>query len=163
MGGTHGDRIPRAAILGAAGLVVVTILAAAGARLTGMGTVEVPSSSAVETRELVFEDAADGSVVVRGPADGDVLHVVQPGTNGFLRGVLRGLARDRKLRGIGPEPAFVLTRWADGRLTLEDPETGRRLYLGPFGSENVQVFVNLLQAGAAGTATTAANGAADQR
>src|SRR6056297_2920774 len=93
MGGAHGDRIPRPAILGAAGLVVVTILAAAGARLTGMGTVEVPPSAAVETRQLVFEDAADGSVVVRAPAGGEVLHVVQPGTNGFLRGVLRGLAR----------------------------------------------------------------------
>ncbi|WP_405234850.1 photosynthetic complex assembly protein PuhC [Lentisalinibacter orientalis] len=163
MSDAHGDRIPRPAIFGALALVVLTILAAAGARLTGVGTVEVPPSAAVESRELAFEDAADGSVVVRDPAAGDVLYVVEPGTNGFLRGVLRGLARDRKLRGIGPEPAFVLTRWADGRLTLEDPETERRLYLGPFGSDNVKIFVTLLQAGAGETAQTAANGAATQR
>ncbi|HZX23477.1 MAG TPA: photosynthetic complex assembly protein PuhC [Woeseiaceae bacterium] len=162
MSDTHGDRIPRPAILGALALVAVTILAAAGARLTGVGTVEVPPSAAVDSRELAFADAADGSVVVRDAA-GDVLYVVEPGTNGFLRGVLRGLARDRKLRGIGPEPAFVLTRWADGRLTLEDPETERRLYLGPFGSDNVKIFVTLLQAGAGESAQTAANGAATQR
>lgn len=162
MSDAHGDRIPRPAIFGALALVVVTILAAAGARLTGLGTVEVPPSVAVDSRELAFEDAADGSVVVRDAA-GEVLYVVEPGTNGFLRGVLRGLARDRKLRGIGPEPAFVLTRWADGRLTLEDPQTERRLYLGPFGSDNVKIFVTLLQAGADETAQTAANGAATQR
>lgn len=158
----QGDRIPRPAIMGAAGLVIVTILAAAGARLTGMGTVEVPPSTAVESRELAFADAADGSVVVRDAA-GEVLHVVAPGTNGFLRGVLRGLARERKLSGIGQGPPFLLTRWADGRLTLEDPETGRRLYLGPFGSDNVQVFVQLLHAGGGETATAAAAGTATQR
>ncbi|WP_405221687.1 photosynthetic complex assembly protein PuhC [Lentisalinibacter sediminis] len=162
MSDVHGDRIPRPAIFGALALVVVTILAAAGARLTGVGTVEVPPSAAVDSRELVFEDAADGSVVVRDAAGG-VLYVVEPGTNGFLRGVLRGLARDRKLRGIGPEPAFVLTRWADGRLTLEDPQTERRLYLGPFGSDNVKIFVTLLQTGADETAQTAANGVATQQ
>jgi len=162
MGAAHGDRIPRPAIIGAAGLVLVTILAAAGARLTGMGTVEVPPSTAVGSRALTFEDAPDGSVLVRDPAAGEVLHVVAPGTNGFLRGVLRGLARERKLRGVGPEPAFVLTRWADGRLTLEDPETERRLYLGPFGSDNVKIFVELLQTDGE-TATTAANGTAEQR
>jgi len=56
----------------------------------------------------------------------------------------------------------VLTRWADGRLTLEDPETERRLYLGPFGSDNVKIFVELLQTDGE-TATTAANGTAEQR
>ncbi len=162
MGSSHGDRIPRPALAGAGALVAVAILAAAGARLTGVGTVEVPPSRVVESRALTFEDAGDGSVVIREAGSTDVLHVVAPGTNGFLRGVLRGLARERKLRGVGREPAFRLTRWADGRLTLEDPETERRLYLGPFGSTNVEVFVELLGAGDIDTTRTAAAGAAGQ-
>lgn len=162
MSDTQGDRIPRPAIVGAAALVIVTIIAAAGARLTGVGTVEVPPSAVVASRALTFQDGDDGSVVIREAGTAEVLHVVAPGTNGFLRGVLRGLARDRKLSGIGREPAFLLTRWADGRLTLEDPETDRRLYLGPFGSVNVAVFVALLETGSVTTTTTtaAADGAA---
>lgn len=160
MSGGHSDRIPRAAILGACGLAVLTIFAAGTARLTGLGTVEVPPSTALESRSLTFEDATDGSVVIRDGFTGGILDVVAPGTNGFLRGVLRGLARERKLSGIGREPAFVLTRWADGRLTLEDPETGRRLYLGPFGSGNVAVFVGLLQAQSGETTTAAAEASA---
>ena len=142
--------IPRPALIGASALVLLTILAAFGSRVTGIGTVAVPPSVVVESRALVFEDAEDGSVAVRDPAQGSIVYRVAPGTNGFLRGVLRGLARERKLRGIGSQSAFVLTRWADGRLTLEDPETKRRLFLGPFGAANVAVFVDLLRPPAAG-------------
>ena len=65
------------------------------------------------------------------------MYVVAPGTNGFLRGVLRGLARERKLERSAIEPPFRLTRWADGRLSLEDPATGRRIDdLEAFGPTN---------------------------
>ncbi len=160
----HADAtIPRPAIIGASLLVVLTVVAALAARLTGVGTVEVPPSVAVESRQLVFEDAADGSVRISAPDGAEVLRV-EPGTNGFLRGVLRGLARERKLQGIGPADPFLLTRWADGRLTLEDPRTGRRLFLGPFGSDNVRVFVRLLGAGdELRTAAATARGTERQR
>ena len=153
MGERRDGAIPGPAIAGASLLVVLTVLAALASRLTGVGTVEVPPSVAVESRPLVFADAADGSVRVSAP-DGAEVYRVSPGTNGFLRGVLRGLARERKLQRIGSEHPFLLTRWADGRLTIEDPETGRRLFLGPFGADNVQVFVDLL--GSESETTTAA-------
>ena len=68
----------------------------------------------------------DGSIQVTDARTGQVAASVEPGTNGFIRGTLRGLARERKRQGIGIEPPFMLTRWADGRLSLEDPTTGRR-------------------------------------
>ncbi len=141
--------IPRAAVAGAVALVVVSVIAVYASRATGVGIVTTPASLAVDSRRLVFEDSADGSVIVQDAEAGAIVHVVEPGTNGFLRGVLRGLARDRKLKGVGSGPPFVLTRWADGRLTLADPQTDRRIDLAPFGAENVQVFVNLLTGGAA--------------
>ena len=47
------------------------------------------------------------------------------GQSGFVRGTLRGLARERKRMGLGAEQPFVLMGRADGRLTLKDPATGR--------------------------------------
>ncbi len=58
--------------------------------------------------------------------------VVQ-GQNGFLRGTLRGLARARHSEGLDDRTPFHLAAWPDGRLTLDDPATGRRLDLEAFG------------------------------
>jgi putative photosynthetic complex assembly protein len=69
---------------------------------------------------------------------------VEPGTGGFIRGVLRALVRERRLSGTGAEPPFTLTRWRDGRLTLDDSATGRRLELTSFGPDNAAVFADLL-------------------
>jgi putative photosynthetic complex assembly protein len=70
--------------------------------------------------------------------------VLAPGTNGFIRGVLRGLARDRRSRGISQEPAFRLAQWPDGRLSLEDLATGKRIELGSFGATNRAAFAQIL-------------------
>ena len=107
----------------------------------------MPETSAVETRSLRFEDMRNGSIQVTDARTGKVAASVEPGTNGFIRGTLRGLARERKRRGIGIEPPFMLTRWADGRISLEDPETGRVIELDAFGPTNGEAFAQLLTAG----------------
>jgi putative photosynthetic complex assembly protein len=58
----------------------------------------------------------------------------------FVRGTMRGLARERKRSGIGATPPFILSSRADGRLTLEDPQTGRHVDLEAFGQANAGVF-----------------------
>ena len=67
-----------------------------------------------------------------------------PGSNGFLRATLRGLARERKRHEGGPEIPFRLTAWSNGRLTLADPATGRTVDLAAFGPTNAEVFGRLL-------------------
>jgi integrase len=79
------------------------------------------------------------------PKDGRMV-VVVAGEQGFLRGALRALARERSLRGLGPEHPFLLIGRADGRLTLEDPATGQRVDLESFGPTNAGVFRRLLTA-----------------
>ncbi len=138
---------PRSALFGAAGLITLAIMAAAGARLTGVGTSRMPEGIPVASRELHFADRSDGAVVISEAASGRIVDVASPGTNGFLRSTMRGLARDRRRRDIGAEAAFRLTRWADGRLSLEDEATGRRIDLGAFGPTNAAVFANLMTAG----------------
>jgi len=58
---------------------------------------------------------------------------------------MRGLARDRKMRGIGPEQPFRLERRVNGMLILHDTTTGRDIALGSFGPTNLEAFSQLLQ------------------
>jgi putative photosynthetic complex assembly protein len=138
---------PRGVLFGAAALLGVALMAAGFSRVTGIGKTVNPVATPVERIELRFEDRSDGAVAVfAGDATREV-GILEPGTNGFIRSVLRGLARERRAHGIGAEPAFELTRWADGRLSLGDPATGRSVELSAFGSSNAGAFVHFLGAG----------------
>jgi putative photosynthetic complex assembly protein len=103
----------------------------------------VPGGVAMAERNLRFADRADGAVVVTLADTGQVLEVAQ-GQNGFLRGTLRGFARQRKENGIGQMPPMRLTGYEDGRLILFDPSTGRQVDLEAFGATNEGVFAHLL-------------------
>ena len=67
------------------------------------------------------------------------------GEGGFLRGALRVMARERRMRGLGGEAPFELVGRADGRLTLLDPATGQRIDLEAFGPTNAGAFAALLR------------------
>jgi putative photosynthetic complex assembly protein len=142
MSGLAAERVvPRAAIVGAGVLVLLTMVAAGTARWTGVGTTQLPPAAEAAAIALSFADRPDGAVEILAEGERTVL---DPGTNGFIRGVLRGLARDRKMRGIGAETPFRLVRRVDGRLMLEDPATGRALDLGAFGTTNADAFARLM-------------------
>jgi putative photosynthetic complex assembly protein len=140
-------RIPRPVIAAAAGLALAVIVLAGAARRTGVGKDEAPVSVAVATRTLTFIDRESGGVGVIDAATRRTVVEVAPGTGGFVRGVLRALVRERRQRGADAGPPFTLTRWRDGRLTLDDSATGRRLELTSFGPDNEAVFDELLRRG----------------
>lgn len=147
MSDPFGDRpLPRAALIGAAALVGVAIASALVARLGDIGGTRLALTTPVEVRELRFADRDDGAVVVIDGPTGIVTDAFAPGTNGFVRGALRGLARERKRQDIGAEPPFRLARWTDGRVTLSDPTTGRVVDLVAFGPTNAAAFTRLLTA-----------------
>jgi len=137
-------QVPRSALIGAASLIAAVLLLVGFARVSGVGTTENPTSEPVGKQAIYFEDGADGSVTVLAPERDRVIAVLPPGTNGFIRSVVRGLARERRLRGLGPEGSFELSRWTDGRLSLDDPVTGRTVELGAFGPTNARAFARLL-------------------
>jgi putative photosynthetic complex assembly protein len=138
------EPLPQALLMALAGLALATLLLAAAARLTGWGTSHQPDAAAVALRELRFEDRSDGGIAILDARDGQVVGAAEPGTNGFLRSAVRGLVRERKRQGAGAEMPFRLVARADGRLTLEDPATGRRIDLESFGATNAAVFARLL-------------------
>ncbi|MEJ1159236.1 photosynthetic complex assembly protein PuhC [Prosthecomicrobium sp. N25] len=138
--------VPTAAVLGALVLVAGAVAVAALGHYGGIGRTVMPEAAAVAVKDLRFEDRG-GAVAVLDADTGAEVAQLAPGTNGFIRGVLRGLARERRMSGTGREPPFQLVRRADGRLTLVDPTTGRRIELDAFGPTNAEAFAKLLQPG----------------
>lgn len=147
---------PRAALAGAAGLVLMTVLGVGmhqhmkfSGRQTAVETAE--AAPIVAARSLKFVDlgggatAFGGKVAVLDPStDAHIADLVQ--TDGFIRAVLGGLNYERTKRHLQAEAVFTLTARADGKLTLEDPVTGSSINLGAFGAANRSVFLKFLPA-----------------
>lgn len=137
---------PKGALLGAAALILFSLAAAAAGRSGHFGLTDQPDSQVLVQRMLRFDDRSDGSVEVSDAVTNRRVALLAAGSNVFIRGTLRGFARERRASEVGPETAFALTRWADGRLTLEDPVTRRAVDLGAFGITNATSFAALLTA-----------------
>lgn len=147
---------PTLPLAGLGALVLVTLVAVAAARwLTVAPAASASSASATRstpdafgpvltTRALRFQDKPDGGIDVLDARSGQRIDVVAPGTQGFVRGALRGLAQERKRRGLDDGPPFELSAHAGGALVLADPATGRRLELASFGPTNAGAFARLL-------------------
>ncbi|MBC2668530.1 photosynthetic complex assembly protein PuhC [Novosphingobium piscinae] len=150
---SHENTVPRPALV-MAGALVATTLALTG--LVRVGVLNREAVPAVErardgvtanlVRHLVFADRGDGAVVVRDADSNRTLAVLvgEADGGGFVRGVMRGMARERKMHGIGGTAPFELTRWNNGTLTLRDPVTGRAIELGSFGETNRAAFARFL-------------------
>lgn len=150
---SHEDTVPTPALVSAAALVVFALALTATVRLGWLDRAAVPAVeraeaeiAAVAQRSLHFADMPDGSVEISDAASGVRVATIAAGgeQGGFIRGVLRGLARGRRMNGIGHEPAFTLTRWQDGSLSLRDDATGQTIELGAFGADNRAAFAALL-------------------
>jgi putative photosynthetic complex assembly protein len=136
-----GSGFPRGALIFGWLLVGGSLALATYGSITGMARPQPGETGIVVQRSLNFLDRADGAVVVE--EDGATVDVVQ-GQAGFLRGTLRGFARTRREKGIGSAPSMTLTAYADGRLVLYDPATGRQVDLEAFGADNEAVFARFL-------------------
>lgn len=136
--------VPRPAIIGAAVLIASTICIAAVARLAHLTSAWTPQDTPVAARSLNFNDGQDGSVEVVDSRTHGVVQRLAPGTNGFLRAIMRSLTRERRAAGIGSQTPFLLQLRSSGRVTLDDPATDRHVELNAFGHTNAQIFANLL-------------------
>lgn len=136
--------VPKAWLISAIALVLFSLAAVTTVRLTGVGGTKMTLPAAVESRDLLFEDGKDGAVLVYDARDRQLIDTLAPGTNGFVRVVLRGLARERRLGDVGKEPPFRLTRFENGQMTLQDTSTSKQIDLVAFGSSNAEAFARLM-------------------
>lgn len=162
-GHSHDNTVPRAALIGAAGCVIITLLLT-GAVSIGLlpGPVTMDQSrqssrvTALASRDLQFLDQKDGSVQIRDVTKGSIATTITPGSeSGFIRGVMRGIARDRMLRGLSFEQPFRVTLWSNQQLSIKDLATGRIIELNGFGNTNRMAFLTLLQPAPAAPAVAA--------
>lgn len=106
---------------------------------------------AAQERQLRFFDEADGSVRIEDGVTGEVLARHGVGEGGFIRATVRSLVHQRRIRGLGSEVPFTLTRWENDGLTLADPVTGRSVEVSSFGPDNRAVYADLLPDASEGT------------
>ncbi len=140
----QGIHVPKPALYMAAALATFVILLAASARLFGFGAFRAQPAPVVAERLLRFEDTRAGGIRVIDAATNVEATTLPPGTNGFLRGALRALSRERRMGGIGSTPAFRLVRYADGRIVLHDPATTQQVTISSFGPTQVASFDALM-------------------
>ena len=157
-GHSHENTVPRAALISACALVVLSLILTSAVSLGFLEREAIPQLErekarvqAIASRDIRFDDREDGAVLISDAHDGSSIAVIATETEGggFIRGVMRGLARERRMHGIDSEPHFVLTAWADGSLSLRDTATGRMIELGAFGADNRATFAKLLPMGEA--------------
>jgi putative photosynthetic complex assembly protein len=145
----HQIYVPKEALIAAGSLILLTIVTVAVFRVAGLEPAARISADdrPVAMTELKFEDSPEGAVVIHEISDGRpvrVVQVIESGEGGFIRGVLRSLARSRKASGIGREHPFLLKLQPNGTLLLEDPQTDQRIDLQAFGPTNIESFRALL-------------------
>ena len=136
---TRNDPIPpfpKLPLYGAFALVLLTIAGVTAVRLAGAGGTPRSTAAAAKIRDFRFVDRAGGSVSVIDLATNAEAGTLASGEDGFVRGVLRSLARERRANAVGDEPSFRLTRRLDGSIFISDPSTGRDIELDAFGHTN---------------------------
>lgn len=136
----HADiRIPKPAIYAVVGLMVLATLFAAISRPAAD-----PVSADAVVRSLTFTADKDSTLIVLDATTGQELRRFRPGEAGFVRGAVRALERERKLRDQASSAPYTLLAEPSGRLLLTDPATGIRVDLAAFGSGNMAIFRQLL-------------------
>lgn len=135
----HGTPWPIRAI---GALLALTLAAVAWQSQLGGGPVVEVAPSVQWQRSLRFEDRSNGGIAVIDASNQREVARFQ-GEQGFLRGSLRALARERQRSGSGPQAPFELSGHVDGRITLRDTATGQRIALESFGPTNSAVFAQL--------------------
>ena len=140
----HEPIVPKGGVFAAAALVIFALAAVTTVRLTGVGATHMTLPAVLESRDFRFEDGRNGAVLVYDASNRQLVDTLAPGSNGFIRVVLRGLARERKLGDIGAQPPFRLTRFVNGQITLTDTSTGKQIDLDAFGSTNTEAFARLM-------------------
>jgi putative photosynthetic complex assembly protein len=152
LGHNHDDlQVPREVLI-AIGIMLAVIVIMAGAVRLGWiapsGNPELSRNAAniapAVERQLLFADTQDGSVLITDAQTQNEVITIPYGESGFLRAIVRGMAKQRLAAGGTADQPFILTRWENGALSLRDPITGRSRELIGFGDNQTASFERIL-------------------
>lgn len=143
----EGRPVPKGALIAISSIVILTVLGVGIARLTGYKFEQAPILPEVEARDIRFIEQPDGSMQVRDAASDELIYTLPPGQEGFVRGVLRAMAFERKKYRASLSEPFHLARRANGMLTLEDPISRTLIDLRAYGADNEAAFAVFMSGG----------------
>jgi putative photosynthetic complex assembly protein len=109
--------------------------------------IEASAAKVIDQRDLLFEHGADGRLAIVDPGSHTEVDVLFGDDKSFIRVTVKGLERARRALGITENAPLRLTRWSDGRLSLDDSLSGQRIELVAFGRTNMMAFSELLSKG----------------
>ncbi|WP_242467333.1 photosynthetic complex assembly protein PuhC [Thiocapsa imhoffii] len=132
----HDRPFPRGILIALAALIAFTVLAVGIARLSGFDPSQEPRSPATVMRDVRFVDADNGFLQVYDFDTGELIEAIEPNEDGFLRGLLRTLLRERRLHQTDLDGPYRVSLRENGHFTIEDLSTDFYVDLRPFGRDN---------------------------
>lgn len=157
------EPFPRGALIAAGTLVLISLASVGTLRLVRLSDPDpAPTPAArmtaapVVQRTLSFTGANDGEMTVRDHVTGRTLAVLAPEQDGFIRGVLRSMARARHVHALPEGTVFIVARDRSGALSLTDPDIGEPVLIDGFGASNAAAFARFLPAAPAPVAAAGA-------
>lgn len=136
------DLVPRMLLRAMFGLAMATLAITSFAVLTDRPPVAQPAPAEVLRERWIVLEGHDAKAVTVRNVDGSLL--VDLAHGGFVTVIQSGLATERRKHGIDPLLPVRIVDYANGRLAVEDPETGWSVELHAFGSDNKAAFERLL-------------------
>ena len=103
------------------------------------------ASLPVSSADLLFIDGPRGRIDVIDAQTQATLAVYESGEGSFLRGIVRSLVRERRVRNLDPGGEFNLALLDNGSLVISDPDTGYWTALEAFGVDNRRLFAEILE------------------
>jgi putative photosynthetic complex assembly protein len=134
-------RVPRWALLTAGLLMTGTIGLAAIARIDHTGGHAVDWKAGAVP--VVFRQQAQDAITVT-TRSGAPIATIAPTQDAFLRTTMRTMLQARAREGKSRSAPFLLIPERGGALVLDDPLTGRNIFLQAFGPANQAQFAALL-------------------
>jgi putative photosynthetic complex assembly protein len=139
---SEGDKIPKGLLIAMFLLAMSALVIVSYAVLTGRPHEGQPAEAAIlHERTVILEGHGAKAVTVRdenGALLADLAH------GGFVTVIQNGLERARTVGHADQTKPVRLIAYANGRLTIIDPETGWTAELGAFGSDNRAAFERLM-------------------
>jgi putative photosynthetic complex assembly protein len=136
------EMVPRILLRAMAALALLALALASFAVVTDRPLEAQPQGGEVLRDLWVVLEGHDAQAVTVRAADGSVLSDMAHG--GFVTVVQNGLATERKKHGVDPLNPVRIVEYTNGRLAIEDPDTGWSVELYAFGKDNKAAFERLL-------------------
>ncbi len=138
----EGDMIPKGLLFAMLALALASVAIVSYGVWTGRPHAGQPVAAAITVERTVILEGHGAKAVTVRSADGSLLLDLAHG--GFVTVIQNSLERVRLVHGIDKTLPVRLVQYANGRLTIIDPETGWSAELGAFGSDNRAAFERLM-------------------